>query len=92
MTSSKYDVTVDQLEDNGSLHTNAHIFFIKIQEEQPGIIKMIMTQLSLNSGLIEWGTKPRNSVYSEMKQLHFRNTYKPIHWKELDHTQSMSVL
>ena len=27
-----------------------------------------------------------------MKQLHFRNTFKPMHWKELDETQRKSIL
>ena len=27
-----------------------------------------------------------------MKQLHFRNTFKPKHWRELTHTQRQTVL
>ena len=27
-----------------------------------------------------------------MKQLHFRNTFKPKHWRELTHTQRQKVL
>ena len=27
-----------------------------------------------------------------MKQLHFRNTFKPLHWSELSHTQRKTVL
>ena len=50
MTGSKYAVNVDQLEDHGAIHPDAHMFFRKIQEEQPGIITAIMTQFSLKAG------------------------------------------
>ena len=92
MKGSKYTISVAQLEDHGSLHLDAHTFFMKIQEEQPDIITEIMTQLSINTGLKEWGTKSRNAVHSNIKPLHFRNTFKPRHWKETDNTQSKSVL
>ena len=51
-----------------------------------------MTQLSLKSGLREWGDKAYEAVESEMKQLHFRNTFKPMHWGELTATQRQMVL
>ena len=31
-------------------------------------------------------------MYSNMKQLHLKDTFKPMHWKELENTQSKSVL
>ena len=31
-------------------------------------------------------------MHSEMKQLHFRNTLKPINWKEPEYTQRKSIL
>ena len=40
----------------------------------------------------EWVTKAHNSVQSEMRQLHFRNKFKPKHFKELGNTQRKSVL
>ena len=51
-----------------------------------------MTQLSLKSGLRAWGDKAYTAVQSELKQLHFRNTFKPEHWRELTHTQRQTVL
>ena len=51
-----------------------------------------MTQLSLKSGLREWGDKAYTVVQSEMKPFHFRNTFKPKHWRELTHTQRQTVL
>ena len=51
-----------------------------------------MTQTSLKSNLRALGDKAYTAVQSEMKQLHFRNTFKPKHWKELTHTQRQTVL
>ena len=68
------------------------MFFRKIQEEQPDIITVIMTQLSLKAGLRKWGTKAHNAVHYEIMRLHLRKTFKPMHWKELDDIQSNSVL
>ena len=81
MRGSKYAIDVAQLEYHGALHLDAHMLFMKIQEEHPDVIKAIMTQLSLKSGLKEWGTKYHNAVHSEMRQLHFRDTFKTMHWK-----------
>ena len=47
MTGSKYAVGVAQLEDRGALQPDAHMFFIQIQEKQPGTVTAIMTQLYL---------------------------------------------
>jgi hypothetical protein len=51
-----------------------------------------MTQLSLRSGLKQWGNKAYPAVTLEVKQLHFRNTYMPKHWSELLKTQRKTVL
>ena len=56
------------------------------------VVASIMTQLSLNSGVRAWGDKAHTAIQSEMKQLHFRNTFKPKHWTELTHTQRQKVL
>jgi hypothetical protein len=58
----------------------------------PDVVAHIMTQLSLKSGLKQWGNKAYVAVTSEMKQLHFRNTFKPKHWSELSKTQHQTVL
>jgi hypothetical protein len=52
----------------------------------------VMTQLSLKSGLKQWGDKAYAAVTSEMKQLHFWKTFKPKHWNELLKTQCQMVL
>ena len=80
MSVSKYSYAVTHLESQGVLNPDAHIF---LQEEfyqaEPNVVASVMTQLSLNSGLRAWGDKAYMVVQSEMKQLHFRNTFKPKH-------------
>ena len=51
-----------------------------------------MKQLSLKSVLREWGDKSYKAFQTEMNQFHFRNTFKPKHWKKLTHTQLQTVL
>jgi hypothetical protein len=46
----------------------------------------------LKAGLKHWGDKAKAEVHSEMKQLHFRDTFKPMHWREFTHTQKQCVL
>ena len=55
MTGSKYTVAVAHLEDDGTLHLDAHMFFMKMQEEHPDTVSAIMTKLLLTSGLKNGG-------------------------------------
>jgi hypothetical protein len=93
MTGLKYSYAVTQLETHGVLHPDSHMF---IQEDfyqsDPDVMAHIMTQLSLKSGLKQWGDKAYAAVTSEMKQLHFHNTFKPKHWSKLLKTQHQTVL
>jgi hypothetical protein len=93
LTGTRYSYAVTQLENFGTLNPDAHMF---VQEDfyqtEPDVVAAIMTQLSLKSGLKEWGDRAREAVESEMKQLHFRNTFKPMHWSELTDTQRKTVL
>ena len=61
-------------------------------QEEPDVVAAVMTQLSLKSGLKEWGDRAHAAVHSEMKQLHFRHTFKPMHWSELSEIQRQTVL
>jgi hypothetical protein len=93
MSGSKYAFAVTQLENHGVLNPDAHMF---VQEDfyqaEPDVVASIMTQLSLKVGLKTWGDKALSAVKSEMKQLHFRDTFKPMHWKELSPIQRQMVL
>ncbi len=59
---------------------------------EPDVAAVIMTQSSLKAGLKHWGDKGKAAAHPEMKQLQFRETFKPFHWQELTHTQKQSVL
>jgi hypothetical protein len=61
-------------------------------QSDPDVVAHIMTQLSLRNGLKQCGDKAYVAVMSEMKQLHFRNTFKLKHWSELSKTQHKTVL
>jgi hypothetical protein len=93
MTGSKYSYAVTQLETHGVLHLDSHMF---VQEDfyqsDPDVVAHIMTQLSLKSSLKQWGNKAYAVVMSEMKQLHFCNTFRPKHWSKLSKTQCQAVL
>ena len=52
----------------------------------------VITQLSLNIGMRAWGYKAYTAIQSEMNPLHFWNTLKPNHWRELTHTKLQTVL
>ena len=52
----------------------------------------IMTQLSMKSGLKRWKKKGEAAVSTEMKQLHFRDTFEPLHPKTLSKKQIKEVL
>jgi hypothetical protein len=91
--SSKYAYAVTQLERHGALHPDAHMFFqTDIYHAEPDVVAAIITQLSLKAGLQEWGKEAQTAVHSEMKQLHFRDTFRPMHWKDLTHAQRKSIL
>ena len=64
----------------------------KFYQAEPDFVASVMTQLSLKSGLRAWGYKAYTNVQSEMKQLHFWNTFKPKHWWELTHARRQTVL
>jgi hypothetical protein len=93
MTGSKYSYAVTQMETQGLLNPDTHIF---VQDDfyqaEPNVVATIMTQLSLKSGMNECGDQAFIAARSEMKQLHLRNTFKPKHWRELSQVQRQTVL
>jgi len=94
MQGSKCSCAVTQLEDHGVIHPEAHSLFQEGTESQsePDIVAATMMQLSLKAGLKRWGSKAKAAVHSEMKQLHFRDTFKLMHWNELSDSQKKSTL
>ena len=61
-------------------------------QSDPDVVASIMTQLSLKAGLKQWGDEALAAVTYETKQLHFWDTFKPMHRKNLSHTHSQIVL
>jgi hypothetical protein len=54
---------------------------------QVDVVGMIMTQLSMKAAIKKWGNEPKFAISKEMKQLHWRNSYKPRHWHSLTKKQ-----
>ncbi len=51
-----------------------------------------MAQVSLKAAIKKWGKEAVDSDGKEMKQLHWRNFFKPMHWKSLTVNQRKKVL
>jgi hypothetical protein len=93
MSGSRYSYAVTQLAEENVLHPDAHMFLQDdFYQSEPDVVAAIMTQLSLKRGLQEWGDNAYLAAESEMKQLHFRNTFKPMLWKDLSATQRQTIL
>ena len=95
MAGSKYAAAIALLtiQDHGALHPDLHRQFCQVyMQEQPDVVAIIMTQLSLNMGLKTWKDKGRSAAKSEMKQLHMRNTFIPKYYKDLDVVQRKYIL
>jgi hypothetical protein len=60
--------------------------------QRKDIIGMVMAQVSLKATLKKWGREAEESVGKEMKQLHWGNSFKPMHWKSLTVEQRKKVL
>ncbi len=47
------------------------------------VVGMIMAQLSMKAAIKKWGLEAEYTITKEMKQLHWRDSYKPKHWHGL---------
>jgi len=56
------------------------------------VVGMIMAQLSMKAAIKKWGQEAEYAMTKEMKQLHWRNSYKPKHWHELTKKQKEQIL
>jgi hypothetical protein len=93
MTGSKYSYAVTQLDSQGVLNPDAHMFVQEdLYQAEPDIVAAIMTQLSLKTGLKEWGDQASTAAQSEMKQFNFRKTFNPKYWQELSKSQRHTML
>jgi len=56
------------------------------------VVDMIMAQLSMKAAIKKWGQEAEYAITKEMKQLHWRDLYKPKHWHELTKKQKEQIL
>ena len=56
------------------------------------VVATVLTQLSLKAALKQWGEDAKVAVEAEAKQLHWRNSFEPVHYKEIDKDQRKQIL
>jgi hypothetical protein len=56
------------------------------------LVGMIMAQLSMNTAIKKWGEQAKLVIFKEIKQMHWRNSYKPCHWHSLSKKQKEQIL
>jgi hypothetical protein len=55
-------------------------------------VEMVMTQLSLKNALKQWGKDAKVAVEAKAKQLHWHNSFKPVHWKDANKEKQKQIL
>ncbi len=61
-------------------------------KHEPQIVEMVLTQLTLKAAINKWGLKATCAAEAEMKQLDWRNTFKPVKYSELTDRQKETIL
>jgi hypothetical protein len=98
MQGNKYQVALAQI--TTSLGTSESMALAKMSvklvskgiHQCADIIGMVMTQVLLKAALKNWGKDAEESVGKEVKQLHWQNSFKLMHWKSLIAKQGKKVL
>ena len=68
MSGLRYGFDVTQLENHGVFRPDAHMFMQDdFYQAEPDAVAMVMTQLSLKTGLKAWGDYIYAATQSEMK-------------------------
>ena len=62
------------------------------EEVDPRVIQTVMTQLTLKAAIKTWGNDAVIAAESEMKQLHWRNSFRPVKWNDLNERQRSMIL
>jgi hypothetical protein len=55
------------------------------------IIGMVMAQVSMKAALKKWGKATEQAITIKIKQLHWCNLYKPMHWHESTQAQKEHI-
>ena len=53
---------------------------------------MIMAQLSMKAAIMKWSLEAEYTITTEMKQIHWHDSYKPKHWHGLTKKQKEQIL
>jgi hypothetical protein len=56
------------------------------------IAGMVMAQVPMKAALKKWGKAAEQAITIKMKQFHWRNSYKLMHWHELTQAQKEHIL
>jgi hypothetical protein len=99
MQGKKYAVALSQIDECLKESNNGMALAqMSVKLMSPGvhrkadIVGMIMAQLSMKAAIKKWGECARYAILKEMKQLHWRNSYKPKHWHDLSKKQKHQIL
>jgi hypothetical protein len=99
MQGNKYQVELAQITTSLGMSETSMAFaqmsvklISKSIHQHADIVGMVMVQVSLKAALKKWGREAEESVGKEMKQLHWRNSFKPMHRKFLTAEQRKKVL
>ena len=98
MQGYKYQIALAQITTSlGSSKTSMALAMMSVKLMNKGtrradVVEMVMAQVSLKAALKKWGREADESVGKEMKQLHWRNSFKPMYWKSLTADQGKTVL
>jgi hypothetical protein len=99
MQGNKYQVALAQITTSlGSSETSMAFAQMSVKLINKGthqcadVVGMVMAQVSLKAAIKKWGKETVDSVGKEKKQLHWKNSFKPMSWKSLTANQRKKVL
>lgn len=58
----------------------------------PRVVETVMTQLSMKAAIKMGGNEAKIAAETEMKQLHWQNLFRPVHWNDLSKKKSEMIL
>jgi hypothetical protein len=61
-------------------------------EHDPRVVEYVLTQLTLKAAVKMWGNNATIAAEAEMKQLHWRNSFRPVRWNELLEKKRSTIL
>ena len=93
MSGSKYGEAVTQLSEDGVIFPEAHAFLQhEFYDSDPVVVATVMSQESLKSEMKLWDKDSRSAAEAEICQLHWCDSFKPVHWMDLSDKEKQMVL